>query len=145
MSEYKQAISLVDFELAIRDSSDEQLSFILGKLETSIARLEDSNELMEKLMNKEQKQRAGSGSEEDEDDEFDPVTNDDVKIYVESIRENKLVIENQISRCKIIEDELNNRNLPVSSNNFTDIKKSVNVSEYPSFDNGIPISTDNDI
>ncbi|TID21145.1 hypothetical protein CANINC_003425 [Pichia inconspicua] len=142
MSEYKQAISLVDFQLAIKDSSDEQLHSILQKLQTSISRLEESNQLMEKLMNKEQREKVVSGSEDDED-EFNPITDEDIKIYTESIRENKFVIQNQKDRCKIIEEELNVRNLPVTKS-FNDIKKSAFV-DYPSFDTGIPISTDNDV
>lgn len=143
MSEYKQAISLVDFQLAIKDSSDEQLHIILGKLQTSIGRLIESNELMQRLMNKEKKEKAESRSEDDEDDEFDPVTDHDIKIYCESIKENELVIENQKDRCQIIEEELNIRNLPGNSS-FADVKQSAHA-DYASFNNGIPISTDNDI
>lgn len=143
MSEYKQAISLVDFQLAIKDSGDEQLQTILEKLITSISRLEESNQLMRKLMNKEQKEKKEGSGSEGEEDEFNPVTDDDIKIYKESIKENEFVIQNQQDRCRIIEEELGIRNLPVVKS-FTDVKKSSSV-DYPSFDTGIPISTDNDI
>lgn len=129
MSEYKRPISLIDFEVAVRELSDEELSTILGKLHVSISRLVQSNELMQKLMDKEKKKSEnlhlseeivledGQEAEEDADsdgDEFDTPTKEDIQIYIDSISENKLVIDNQKARCHIIENELELRHLPKS-------------------------------
>lgn len=106
MSEYKRPISLVDFEIAIKDISDEELKLINKKLEVSIRRLQESNELMENLMDKEKRETLLN-----QDNEFEIPTDEDIKIYKDSINENKNVIENQNSRCKLIADELQNRGI----------------------------------
>lgn len=152
MSEYKRPISLIDFEVAVRELSDEELSTILGKLHVSISRLVQSNELMQKLMDKEKKKSEnlhlseeivledGQEAEEDPDsdgDEFDTPTKEDIQIYIDSISENALVIDNQKARCHIIKDELEMRHLPKSQPQM-----SQETGHHSA--NNLMISTDND-
>ncbi|CAI8507356.1 hypothetical protein CAS74_002418 [Pichia kudriavzevii] len=143
MSEYKRPISIIDFQLAIRDSSDEQLALILERLENSVARLKDSNELMESLMKKEKKQNYDG----EEDDEFGPVTEDDVKIYRDSIAENMVVMNNQQERIEILREELKNRNLhrqvPLDDSASDRPFQGMSPNKYDS--TTIPMSTDNDV
>lgn len=146
MSEYKQPISLVDFEIAIKDTSDNELLKIKNNLLVSIQRLKDSNKLMANLMNKELHNKQKNKIIID-DDEFNIPTDDDIKIYTDSINENNLVIENQSKRCGIINDELKIRNL--SSKNDNDIAATATFDAHKHslpdlMPNSIPISTDND-
>lgn len=150
MSEYKRPISLMDFEIAVHDLPDQELGSILENLHVSISRLIQSNELMQSLMDKEKKkiekthiaegEVAGEEKEDDgddNDDEFDTPTKDDIKIYLDSISENGVVIENQQARCRIIENELELRNLPSSRPQDTQHRSSQNS-------NDVQISTDNE-
>lgn len=140
MSEYKRPISLIDFQIAIRELSDSDLDSIFHKLQNSITRLVDSNNLMQNLMDKEKnkgnKEFDYKEEEEDDDDEFNPVTDNDIEIFINSINENKIVIDNQLQRCEIIKNELDIRNMPV--NTHPDIVKIKN-----DVSNSI-ISSDND-
>jgi hypothetical protein len=153
MSEYKRPISLIDFQIAIKDSSDKELFNILERLNNSITRLNDSNNLMEKLMNNELTEKdKKNGKIIINSEELDIPTADDINIYIDSINENKLVINNQLQRRKLINDELSFRNL--SNNNYNtnnpnnkqlDSSKSPSSINYPSFENNLtPLSTDND-
>lgn len=143
MSEYKRPISLMDFEIAVHDLPDQELGSILEKLHVSISRLIQSNELMRSLMDKEKKKSENiaegevAGEDDDDDDEFDTPTKDDIKIYLDSISENGMVIENQQARCRIIENELELRNLPSSRPQDTQHRSSQNS-------NDVQISTDNE-
>lgn len=137
MSEYSRPISLMDFQIAIKDSSDEELHNILGKLRLSIHRLEESNKLMDSLMNKEKKHQEELGS----DDEFGPVTEEDTKIYLDSINENLTVLRNQKERCNLINDELSYRNVKIRMDEPTTGPEPVGLETAK---NPIPISTDND-
>lgn len=143
MSEYKRPISIIDFQLAIRDSSDEQLALILERLENSVARLKDSNKLMESLMKKEKKQNYDG----EEDDEFGPVTEDDVKIYRDSIAENMVVMNNQQERIEILREELKNRNLhrQVRLDDSASDRPFQGMSPNKYDSTTIPMSTDNDV
>lgn len=142
MSVYKRPISLMDFEIAVHDLSDQELGSILEKLHVSISRLIQSNELMQSLMDKEKKKceetHIADGEVAEEDDEFDTPTKDDIKIYRDSISENEVVIENQRARCRIIENELELRNLPSSRPQDAQHYRSLQNS------NDVPISTDNE-
>jgi hypothetical protein len=143
MSEYKQPISLMDFGIAIHESSDEQIHQIHERLQVSLHRLAESNKLMKRLMDKETAAKGVKGdNEENDDEEFNPVTEDDIKIYTESIAENERTIANQIERCKIIEEELGVRNLKVRHPQLDEVNDSTfpPSSEKPA----LPISTDND-
>ena len=140
----------MDFEIAVHDLPDQELGSILENLHVSISRLIQSNELMQSLMDKEKKkiekthiaegEVAGEEEEDDgddNDDEFDTPTKDDIKIYLDSISENGVVIENQQARCRIIENELELRNLPSSRPQDTQHRSSQNS-------NDVQISTDNE-
>lgn len=155
MSEYKKPISIVDFQLAIKDLSDGELKTIKQKLETSLFRLKESNELMEKLMKGEITSSSsasksntqdggndtGNGNDNDDDvDEFDEmeINQNDINLFKESISENETVINNQQERIKSIDNELSYRTPLNYSNASVDSTKKANSSSND-------VNCDNDI
>ena len=164
MSEYQRPIQLPEFQNAIKESSDEQLNFILRKLQLALKKLQDSNQLMNNLINKKKIDASkihrninlniennnndhNDDDDDDDDDEFDPVTEDDIKLYSQCIKENDNVIQNQLDRIQIVKDELKIRNLPFDndeSNKVTISSLSNEKLNTESNNSDLIISTDND-
>lgn len=87
-----QPILLLEFVTAIRDLSDENLQSLQKQLTTSVQKLGETNEMLS--------------------DEIKTTTDaSDLKIYKETINENKEVIANQQERLSALEQELTSRGL----------------------------------
>lgn len=87
-----QPILLLEFVTAIRDLSDENLQSLQKQLTTSVQKLGETNEMLS--------------------DEIKTTTDaSDLKIYKETIDENKEVIANQQERLSALEQELTSRGL----------------------------------
>lgn len=96
MSAETQPISVGEFAAAISDLSDEVVVSVKHKLEVSILKLEETNAYLQTEI------ESVNSSESDQDD---------VKLYRDTMDENKEVICSQKERVKMIESELEKRGL----------------------------------
>ncbi|VEU20949.1 DEKNAAC101838 [Brettanomyces naardenensis] len=141
MSDIQRPIEINDFSVAIRDLTNEQLNTVKRRLTNSVAKLEQSNGLMTDLMNNdiEKANRDSLGDDDDDTDNgYEKVTDDDAKLYKDSIRGNEKVIDNQKLRVVAIDLELESRGSAVSEKDLD-----IPASTGPII--STVISTDNDI
>lgn len=106
MSAETKPINIKDFQIAIRDLSDENLHSIKNQLINSISKLKDTNDIL--------KNEIVSTKEEIsnlETNESHSQLKSDLELYGESIEENKTVIENQNLRLVALDEELKRRGL----------------------------------
>lgn len=86
-------ITLCDFKNALKDLSDEHLLSVLSQLQLSLKKLQETNDELSK--------------------EIESTTDaGDLKLFEETIEENKVVIENQQKRLTTLESELKIRGFP---------------------------------
>ncbi|QPG73341.1 hypothetical protein FOA43_000651 [Brettanomyces nanus] len=134
MSDIQRPIEMNDFVAAIKDIGDDQLYQVMKRLTNSIRKLGQSNLLMTDLMNRDIEK--ANQDDNDTDGSYEIPTDDDAKLYRESIQGNERVIDNQQLRIVAIDLELERR----GSKNVRGIKNlAVKQLEKPS------ISTDNDV
>ncbi|CUM62940.1 uncharacterized protein PRCAT00000500001 [Priceomyces carsonii] len=98
-------ISLEDFKVAIQDLTDDNLISVKSQLELSFRKLNESNEELNKeIQALNDILQSGSNGDEEE-------LKRDLEIYRDSIKENKVVIENQVARLSILQEQLKHRGL----------------------------------
>lgn len=110
MSSDTKPININDFKLAIEDLSDENLQSIKDQLATSVAKLQDTNKLLETELIATKEKVANLGR-----DESHGTLKDDLSLYNETIEENKTVILNQKERLTALYDKLKSRGLATQS------------------------------
>ncbi|GMG33470.1 unnamed protein product [Ambrosiozyma monospora] len=151
MSDAKAPISISEFKLAIKDLSDGELKTIKQRLTVSIQRLNDSNKLMDKLLNKQLSKIAKENYDDDskvhrqstddvnddDDDDYENVSDGDVQLFKESIGENEKVIYNQEQRIEAIDEELTNRFVPISNKSASNGKITSHVETTTTTDNDV--------
>lgn len=93
MSQHTKPIELADFKLALTDLTDTNLLSLQKQLNNSISKLQESNEYLANEI------KQVDGNEED------------IKLYRETIDENKQVILNQVGRLEAIDAELVSRGM----------------------------------
>ncbi|GMF00477.1 unnamed protein product [Ambrosiozyma monospora] len=162
MSDAKGPISISEFKLAIKDLSDGELKTIKQRLTVSIQRLNDSNKLMGKLLKKQLSKIAKENYDDevngdskvnvqtgdavnedgdDDDDDYENVSDGDVQLFKESIGENEKVIYNQVQRIEAIDEELTNRFVPISNVSASNGKTTSKVETTTTTDNDVIDST----
>lgn len=99
-------IKIQEFTISLQSSSLDDLKVLKQEVETKLERILQSNELMEKLMNKEIQ-----SSPEYDSDEFNELNDDDVKIYKDAIKENFFVLNNQRSMIEALDNEIKTREI----------------------------------
>ncbi|GMM27613.1 hypothetical protein DAMA08_003290 [Martiniozyma asiatica (nom. inval.)] len=99
-------IKIQEFTISLQSSSLDDLKVLKQEVETKLERILQSNELMEKLMNKEIQ-----SSPEYDSDEFNELNDDDVRIYKDAIKENFFVLNNQRSMIEALDNEIKTREI----------------------------------
>lgn len=92
MSSQTKPIQLSEFVAALKDLSDENIQLIQSQLRLSLQKLQETNDFLTEELKSTTDQA-------------------DLKIYTETIEENKAVIGNQESRLKATEEELKSRGI----------------------------------
>lgn len=106
MSAETKPININEFQIAIKDLSDENLHSIKNQLINSISKLEDTDDILENEIIS----TKGEISNLKESESHDQLKND-LDLYSESIEENTIVIENQNQRLVALNEELKRRGL----------------------------------
>lgn len=106
MSAETKPININDFQIAIKDLSDENLHSIKNQLINSVSKLKDTNNILEnEIISTKEKISIL------ETNESHSQLKSDLELYSESIEENKIVIENQNQRLVALDEELKRRGL----------------------------------
>lgn len=103
MSAETQPIRAADFAAAISDLSDELIISLKQKLEVSINKLEETNSFLQTEIEAVKKTENGNGP--------NGGNQDDIKLYSDTIDENKEVISSQNERTLLVQKELEKRGL----------------------------------
>jgi len=117
MSENCTPIQLHEFSGVIKDVSDEQLQLLEKKINTSIEKLQESNQIMLALANGDTKGANGCLQSTDKsqlretDDTFAQPTGKDSLLYMQTVKENRNVIINLKARLLVLNRELQRRGL----------------------------------
>lgn len=131
MSGTFQPIQLREFKQAITEIPVEELESTKTQLSHSLKRLKDSNKLMQELLDKIE----NNALETEEEKFYNQDPGSDKKVYEDSIRENNVVIENQVARLELLNNEIIERGL-VAPHELTPL---------PSYEKMQDYSEDNDI
>lgn len=106
MSSETRPININEFQLAIKDLSDDNLMSVKDQLMNSVSKLLDTNSILETEIVSTKEQIANL-KESDSHQEL----KDELQLYTESIEENQIVIRNQRERLRSLNEELNRRGL----------------------------------
>lgn len=106
MSAETRPININEFQLAIKDLSDDNLMSVKDQLMNSVSKLLDTNSILETEIVSTKEQIANL-KESDSHQEL----KDELQLYTESIEENQIVIRNQRERLRALNEELNKRGL----------------------------------
>lgn len=110
MSAETKPININEFQIAIKDLSDENLHSIKNQLINSISKLKDTDDILENEIIY-TKEEISNLKERESHDQL----KNDLDLYSESIEENKIVIENQNQRLVALNEELKRRGLALES------------------------------
>jgi predicted mannosyl-3-phosphoglycerate phosphatase (HAD superfamily) len=135
MSAINRPIQIEEFTVAVREVPDAELYTLKEQLTKSIAKLEKTNNKLEKLI----KGQTPDSDDEDDDDEFDDIGQEDRDLFQEIITENTVVASNQQQRIDRVNDELQYRGLSKETQVQVQIPADA-VSEKIT-----PIDTDNNV
>ncbi|ODV58183.1 Tma17p ASCRUDRAFT_78091 [Ascoidea rubescens DSM 1968] len=114
-------IELRDFKIALPGLPNDRLYSLKKEVLNSINKLNNSNSLMEaeikklssKLNSTSDNQLDNDLSPLDDEDDDVKVIKDDIRLYKESISENKIVLKNNQKRIDYLHAEISNRNLQI--------------------------------
>lgn len=106
----QKPISIGEFRAALPDLPDDALLSLEQQLKLSLEKLKETNDTLEKEIS-EIKQTQENITEASQREDLENDTN----IYKEAVQENRVVIDNQKQRLKLVEETLRKRGLKASS------------------------------